>query len=188
MSNRTPLYHGKKVTLNEYENLKYDGFQYEIIEGVMKMVPAPYENHQSLISELHGRLYIFLKKNPIGIVRFAPRDVKLAENLIYQPDLLFISKDRLSINKKKYVDGPPDLIVEVLSKGTLIQDTRQKFNDYEKYGVKEYWIINPSDVETSEFYYLKDGKYEEIIPQDNIVKSKVIEGFEVNLSELENEK
>ena len=180
-----PLYQGKKVTFDEYQKLKYDGFQYEIIEGVMKVTPAPFFKHQAILNELTIQLGNFLKQSRKGILTTAPRDVKLDENLTYQPDILYISKERLAINKKSYVDGSPDFIIEILSKGTLRQDVGKKFNDYEKYGVKEYWIINPDSLEVSEFYYLVDDKYEQFEPENNILKSKVIEGFEVDFIELE---
>ena len=182
---KRPLYQGKKVTFGEYQTLKYDGFQYEIMEGVMKMTPAPFFRHQRLLGYLHIELGLFLRKNPNGIVTIAPRDVKFNEQTTYQPDILYISKDRLKINTKAFVDGPPDYIAEVLSKGTISIDVRKKFIDYEKYGVKEYWIMNPDDVYSSEYYYLLDGQYEQFEPENNVVKSKVIEGFEINLEELE---
>ena len=182
---KKPLYQGKKVTFCEYQKLKYDGFQYEIIEGVMKVTPAPFFRHQAILSEIHGLLYIFLKTKPVGIVTIAPRDVKFSEKTTYQPDILFISKERLKISTEPFVDGPPDFIVEILSKGTISIDIRKKFNDYEKYGVKEYWIVNPDDVYLSEFHHLIDGKYEQFEPENNVVKSKIIEGFEVDLTELE---
>ena len=182
---KRPLYQGKKVTFDEYQNLKYDGFQYEIIEGVMKVTPAPFFRHQAIAGKIYTYLDIFLEKNPLGIVTIAPRDVKFDEKTTYQPDILFIAKERLKINTEPFVDGAPDFIVEALSRGTLRHDAGKKFNDYEKYGVKEYWIMNPDDVYASEFYYLLDGKYEQFEPENNIVKSKVIEGFEVNLTGLE---
>jgi Uma2 family endonuclease len=180
-----PLYHARKVTFDEYLRLKYDGYQYEIVEGVMRMSPAPFDEHQRLIGCLYFELECYVRKNPLGIVRIAPRDVKLAENLIYQPDILFISKERLAINKKKYVDGAPDFIIEILSQGTLSYDTREKFSAYEKYGVREYWIINPDNMEISEFFILKDGQYENFGPQENILTSRVITGFELDLTRLE---
>jgi len=182
---KKPLYNGKKVTFDEYQKLKYDGFQYEIIKGVMKVTPSPFFRHQKLILKISYLIENYLEKNPIGDVSIAPRDVKLDETLTYQPDILYISKERFNINKKRYVDGSPDFIIEVVSKGTLTHDAGQKFNDYEKYGVKEYWIMNPDDLEVSEFYYLIDGKYEQFEPEKNIIKSRVIENFEINLEELE---
>jgi len=180
-----PLYHGKKVTFEEYQKLKYDGFQYEIIEGVMKVTPAPFDKHQAIIGEVYVLIHNFLKQTLKGIIRLNPRDVKFDDNLIYQPDILYIAKERLNINKRNYVDGAPDFIIEVLSKGTLTFDAGKKFNDYEKYGVKEYWIINPDNLIMSEFYYLVDKKYESFDSENNTVKSKVLEGFEVDLIELE---
>jgi Uma2 family endonuclease len=181
-----PLYQGKKVTLTEYERLAPDGFQYEVIQGIMRMVPAPFYEHQNLIGELYWLLKNFLKNQPIGIVSIAPRDVKFAENLTYQPDILFISKERLAINKRQYVDGAPDFIVEVISKGTLLHDTREKYTVYEQYGVREYWILNPDNIEISEFFFLQAGQYKAIGLEDNIIKSQVITGFELSLNQLEN--
>ena len=182
---RKPLYQDKKVTFEEYQQLKYDGFQYEIIEGVMKVTPAPFDKHQAIIGEVYVLIHNFLKQTLKGIIRLNPRDVKFDDNLIYQPDILYIAKERLNINKRNYVDGAPDFIIEVLSKGTLTFDAGKKFNDYEKYGVKEYWIINPDNLIMSEFYYLVDKKYESFDSENNTVKSKVLEGFEVDLIELE---
>mgnify|MGYP001599180787 CR=1 FL=1 len=76
-----PLYEGKLCNYDEHMLLEDDGFQYEIRDGVMHMVPAPFYSHQSLSGELQGRLYLFLEKNPIGIITAAPRDVKLSEKL-----------------------------------------------------------------------------------------------------------
>ena len=182
---KKPLYQGKKVTFDEYQNLKYDGFQYEIIKGVMKVTPAPFPKHQRLITYLSAEIEFYLRKNPKGLVIVSPLDVKLTQDISYQPDIIYISKENLHIYQKKYINGSPDFLIEVLSKGTLRYDLGDKFNDYEKYGVKEYWIIDPNELEVSEFYHLKDGKYEQFESENNVVKSKVIEGFEVDLTELE---
>lgn len=181
----TPLYDGKQVTFEEYQNLQDDGFQYEIIEGVMRMMaPAPFDRHQNIAGKIYYKIEYFLELNSIGIARFAPRDVKLSNKLTCQPDVLFISKDRLEISKEPYVDGAPDFIVEVLSKRTFNVDTKEKFLNYQKYGVKEYWIMNPDDIATSKFYHLVNGKYEEFYPENGVVKSKVIDGFELNLAQV----
>jgi Uma2 family endonuclease len=185
LAKKASLYHGRKVTFDEYQKLKNDDFQYEIVEGVMRMMaPAPFYEHQSIVLKISARLYFYVEKNDTGIVSIAPRDVKLAEGIVYQPDILFISKERLPINTRKYVDGPPDFVVEVLSAGTLSRDIREKFFHYEKYGVKEYWIINPDDVVSSEFYFLVNGRYKQFYPENNIVQSKVIEKFEIHLDSL----
>jgi len=182
---KAPLYNGKKVSFDEYLKLKEDGFQYEIIEGVMRVTPAPFSRHQRLILKISYFIEGYLEKNPKGILYIAPRDVKFSKNNTYQPDILYISKERLNINKEEYVDGSPDFIIEILSKGTLSHDTRLKFYDYEKYGVREYWIFDPYNISFSEFYFLQNGKYEQFEPEDNILKSKVIEGFEIDLIQLE---
>jgi len=182
---KVPLYDGGKYTFNEHLNLKDDGFQYEIIKGVMKVVPAPSYEHQKLSGYLYVELGIFLRKNPIGIASYSPRDVKFSDDLKYQPDILFISREKLEINKHQYVDGPPDFIVEVLSPGTFSYDIREKFYNYEKFGVKEYWIMNPDNINGSEFYYLEQGQYKQFYPENMVIHSKVIEGFSIDLVKLE---
>ncbi|MFC1708305.1 Uma2 family endonuclease, partial [Planctomycetota bacterium] len=84
-----------------------------------------------------------------------------------------------------YVDGAPDLVVEVLSPHTLIRDTRTTFHDYERFGVREYWIVNPDAVAASEFFFLVEGAYAPIEPQAGVVHSRVLPGLALDLAELE---
>ena len=180
-----PLYEGKSCNYTESLELVDDGFHYEIIEGVMSVVPAPLEKHQDILGYIYVELTNFLRQHPMGKVSLAPRDVKLAESLVYQPDLLFIAKERQTISKPQYVDGSPDFIIEILSGATLSRDTRIKFYDYEKYGVKEYWIVNPQDIKHSEFYSLEENHYTPFDPEKNTIYSKVIIGFSLDLVALE---
>lgn len=179
-----PLYNGKKCTYTEAQTLADDGFQYEIIEGILLMTPAPNDSHQYLSLQLSTLLQTFLLQHPIGIIRYAPRDVRLRENLVYQPDILYISNERLAINKPQYVDGPPDLIIEILSPATRIRDTQDKFYDYEAYGVKEYWIVNPNDTHQNQFYSLQEGKYQPFYAEGTRLHSRMITGFSLDLSLL----
>jgi Uma2 family endonuclease len=151
----------------------------------MKVIAAPFSEHQLLVGEIYWRLRSFLEEHPIGLIYIAPRQVKFTNKIKYEPDVLFISNERLNINLRKYVDGAPDFIVEVLSKGTISTDTREKFLVYEQFGVKEYWIINPNDIESSEFYYLDEVKYKLFYPENNVVHSKLLEGFSLDLEKLE---
>ena len=109
----------------------------------------------------------------------------MSEKCVYQPDILYIANERLSINKCQYVDGSPDFIIEILSIGTWARDTQDKFFDYEKYGVKEYWLLNPSNLFASQFYFLEENCYKAFCPQNNIISSKIIPGFTINLNALQ---
>ena len=180
-----PLYHGKKTTFEEYQKLKDDGFQYEIIEGVMHMTPAPFRRHQMIVGELYRRIANFLLNKPIGIVSLAPRDVKLSEKLTYQPDILFISKQRLHIIGEKNVQGPPDLVIEILSESTANRDLVQKKRLYAKFGVKEYWIVIPGE-EIVEIYTLKDALYVlgKSLGKEDAIESPLLKGLKIDLKKI----
>jgi len=89
--------------------------------------------------------------------------VRLAKYQSPEPDIFFIRNNRLGIVHPQYVDGPPDLCVEVISKSTRRIDRGRKFVLYAEHGVKEYWMIDPMR-STIEFYENQDGEWAEIKP------------------------
>jgi Uma2 family endonuclease len=133
----------KPKTYAEYQKLK-EGEPYQLIYGRFVKSPSPTVNHQRLVKRLEWRL-IPLEKNGTGELLFAPIDVYFTDTEVYQPDIIFISKERLSIIKEKVIEGAPDLIIEVLSPSTGYYDLRRKRKVYEASGVKEYWIVDPME-------------------------------------------
>jgi Uma2 family endonuclease len=131
-----------KLTYRDYANLQ-DDKRYELIEGELYLVPSPGFYHQSVLVNLSNFLTNFIKKKQLGIVLCAPMDVILTENDVVQPDILFISNENRGIITEQNVKGAPDLVVEILSPGTLERDKIVKKYLYEKHGVKEYWIVEP---------------------------------------------
>jgi len=131
-----------KFTYTDYINLK-DSKRYELIEGELYMVPSPSFYHQSVLGNLWDYLRTNTKKKRLGIVLSTPIHVVLTENDVVQPDILFISNENSGIVTEQNVKGAPDLIVEILSSGTLERDKIVKKYLYEKHGVKEYWIVEP---------------------------------------------
>ena len=130
-----------KLTYEDYANTP-EGERWELIDGELIMVAAPSEEHQIVVFNLAGLLYIFLRANPIGLALTAPRDVFLTENDIVQPDLLFVSNERAHIRNSGYVAGAPDLVVEVRSPSTARKDWITKRELYARHGVQEYWIAD----------------------------------------------
>ncbi len=118
-----------------------DGKRYEAIGGHLYVTPAPRTRHQwvtmSLVRELlpllsgHGRLFTA----PVGV-----EFVDTEEGV--QPDLLFVSADRLKIIRELTIQGPPDLVIEILSPGTARRDRGVKLDLYRRQGVAEYWIVD----------------------------------------------
>lgn len=135
-----------------------EGAPYELIGGKLVMTPSPGKKHQITLKRLLILLDKHVEDKNAGEVLCAPRDVYLAPTEVYQPDILFIAKERLEISAEDKVNGPPDLVVEILSPSNAYYDLRKKFKAYEKYGVKEYWIVDPEEV-SIEVYELVEGKF-----------------------------
>jgi Uma2 family endonuclease len=152
----------QKYTYQDYLQWN-DGERWELIDGVpYNMSPAPSTAHQRVIGELFFALHSYLKGKTCEVF-VAPFDVRLfasEENketdTVVQPDLSIIC-DPNKIGEKG-CKGSPDLIIEVLSPATARKDKWEKFHQYEKAGVKEYWIVDVTH-KTVETYVLVDEKY-----------------------------
>jgi Uma2 family endonuclease len=121
-----------------------EGTLAEVIENQLFMAPSPSPDHQEASGDLFTDIKIFVRKNKLGKVFYAPLDLYLDEHSnVVQPDILFIAKDNPLVIDKRGLKGVPDLIIEILSPGNKKYDSVKKKNLYEKFGVKEYWIVDP---------------------------------------------
>lgn len=121
-----------------------DDERYELLDGDLIMVPAPNLAHQKVQTRLGHRLAQFIEDRALGEFFFAPCDVVLADTDVVQPDLLFVSRDREHLlSGGDNVRGAPDLVVEILSPATAERDRGYKRAIYERYGVAEYWLVDP---------------------------------------------
>ncbi len=149
-----------KITYEEYYKIN-DVKQYEVIEGELTVVPAPSFKHQNISGNIHIILSSFVKKNNLGVIVTAPIDVILDKTNIVQPDLVFVSKENISIiNEDKGVMGTPDFVIEIISKGSKYTDTYRKKDLYEKFGIKEYWLIDPFSQSIEVFTLDENNKYD----------------------------
>ena len=171
-------------TYEDYEKLP-EGAPYQLIGGKLVITPSPIPYRQELSRELGFKLFTFVKKNDLGHVYYAPLDVYFSETDVYQPDILFIHKKREKIIGKTKIEGSPDIVIEILSPSTAYYDLRKKFRIYEKFGVKEYWIVDP-ELKRIEVYENENSKYKIFSEAENegSVSSAVLKGFEVELTEL----
>ena len=147
-----------KLTYDDYCLIPDDGKRHEIIDGGHYVSPAPGFKHQQVLANLHLILGSFVRSAGIGKILFAPFDVVLSEHNVLQPDILFVATDRVEIITQKNIQGAPDLVIEVLSEGYRRHDEITKRNLYERFGVKEYWIVD-AELETVKIYRLEDGVY-----------------------------
>lgn len=137
-----------------------EGTLAEVINNTLYMSPAPGKSHQRILRRLFTQLDQHVSQNNLGEVFCAPFDVFLDEQSnAVQPDLLFISRTNSHVlDDYETVHGVPDLIIEILSPGNRQHDEVVKKMLYEKFGVKEYWIIDPDRL-TSEGFFHENGKF-----------------------------
>ena len=119
-----------------------DGKRYEIIDGELYVTPAPRTPHQLGLVRLGSRLHGFVEQHELGWVIPGPVDVLFAEGDYLEPDLVFVRKERRGIISDRGIEGPPDLVVEVLSPSTEARDRGIKRERYMLYGVPEYWVVD----------------------------------------------
>jgi Uma2 family endonuclease len=146
-------------TIMEVYKMLPEGTLAELINGEICLSPAPNTSHQRLIGAFFMKLTQFVQPNGLGEIFISPYDVYLdEENNAVQPDITFVSAQNASIVKSHGIVGVPDLIVEFLSPSSNTHDLVTKKELYEKFGVKEYWIIDPSTKE-SIVYKLENNQY-----------------------------
>lgn len=144
-----------KYTYEDLLTTPNDGHQYEVFEGELIMTPAPNRAHQKAHATLFRILSRYISEHSLGEIYSAPFDVYLDEETVFEPDILFVSRERLHIIDEQKVNGAPDLVIEILSPTTEQRDRGFKFKRYAKEGVKEYWIADPMN-KTLEVYQLTE--------------------------------
>ncbi len=173
-------------TYEDYARLP-EGAPYQLIGGELVMTPSPIPYHQRISKRIEFLIYEFAeKKKGLGEVLDAPVDVYFEEKETFQPDILFILKDRLNIVGEKKIEAAPDLIVEILSPSTAYYDLRHKKDVYARHCVKEYWIVDPIE-KSIEIYENKEGEFILIIKAGNgkgKVSSKLLDGLTVDIEEI----
>lgn len=161
----------------------------EIIKGkIFKMSPAPSPAHQEVAMAISAELYNFLRGKDCKVFP-APFDVRLDligtdAHTVVQPDISVVCD--LSKIDNKGCKGAPDLVVEIISPSTAKKDLHDKYDLYERSGVREYWIIHPYERTLTSFILDNTNKFipSKPLTEGDIVKSKILYGFELNLSNI----
>lgn len=156
-----PAYSGRSgYTYDDFLRIPEEpGFRFEILEGILVKEPSPSVHHQRVCSALYRRLANYFDDfDPQGELFFAPLDVTLTESNVLQPDILFVSGERRHILREERIDGPCDLVVEIMSPANRRKDRLQKMEIYRKACILHYWLADPEE-NTLEAFMLKDGSY-----------------------------
>jgi Uma2 family endonuclease len=162
------LVHPPRTMLEIWESLP-EGTLCQLINDKLVISPSPVFLHQQVLNEVNIAFSNFLSNRTLGKLIISPFDVHFSKQNILQPDLVFINNENLNKIVNNYLYGAPDLVIEVLSPSTSHLDYYDKKIIYERYGVQEYFIVEPNSKSVSS-YFLKNNEYTE---QEN-QKGKII--------------
>jgi Uma2 family endonuclease len=176
------------LTVAEYKLLPATGPRYQLIEGDLYIAPAPNRYHQTISRNLEYILMRYLEEHPIGELYHAPFDVYLSNVDVFQPDILFVSivsNDNRRILTDAGAEGPPDLVVEVLSPKTRNLDLIQKCRVYAREGVRELWILDP-ELQTVLVYRFEEQLSEPVMTKsaDATLTTPIFPGLEIALERV----
>jgi Uma2 family endonuclease len=174
------------LTVRHYELLPEDGNRHEIIGGDHFMTPAPSLWHQDISRNLGFALLTWARVRRRGKVYLAPVDVQLGNHDIVQPDLVFVSTERQALLTARRIVGAPDLVVEILSPATADRDREVKRDTYERFGVREYWIVDPDACSITVYAQAAGGGFvvAAVFTGEDVLTSALLEGFSAPLAEV----
>ncbi len=133
-----------------------DGKRYEVLEGDLAVSPSPNPQHQRIVLRC-ASFFQTLEQLGLGQVFTAPLDVVFDHHNVVEPDVLFVCQEHLNIVTDVNIQGPPDVAVEILSPGTRERDLTVKVRLYARFGVPEYWIVDPDNQTLTVYRLTADG-------------------------------
>ena len=161
-----------------------EGERQELIDGELVVTPPPAMNQQSISSNLVYALERFVREQDLGRVYAAPTGIQFTPNNVLIPDIMFIARNRLHIRGPKTVDAPPDLVVEILSPATRQRDLTVKRDLYARFGVPEYWVVDP-EARTVTVLTLTGDRYEPVpLGDGGAIASRVLPGLTLALNDV----
>ena len=176
---------GRRMSEREFDAWRDEKTRAEWVDGEVEMMAPVSVEHDDLVWWLRTVLRLYAQAKGLGSVHGPEVIVRLA--LIRRkrlPDVMFVSKERASIVKTKKIDGVPDLIIEVVSLESAERDYLDKFEDYQRAGVREYWIVDPIRKECR-FHRLSDTKlYKQIIPDNDTYETPLLPLFKFHVPTL----
>lgn len=149
-------FHPPKTLLEVYQLLP-EGTLCQLIQNHLIMSPSPSESHQRVLDKIYRLLGNFVEEQDLGVTRVAPYDVHFDEENVYQPDIIFIANAHLDHIHNDGLHYAPDLVIEILSPSNARYDQIEKKEIYERYGVKEYWLIDPNTKQVNGYQLLDDN-------------------------------
>jgi Uma2 family endonuclease len=176
----------RRLTYDDLELIAQErkGDRQELIDGELMVTPSPTPIHQIISINIAYALVHHIREHGVGIVLDAPIDVRLTPRDILVPDIVFIAHHRMHIIGPKTIDAAPDLVVEILSPGTRHRDLDTKHALYARFGVQEYWIVDPDGRSVSAMVLV--GDHYEPIPtgEDGAIVPRILPGLRLSLQQV----
>lgn len=143
---RTALQPQRRLTYDDFLLFPNDGRRHELIDGEHYVSPAPSVRHQRIAGRLYVDISVYVRQNPdVGEAFIAPTDVVLSLFDVVEPDIVFVAADQRDMLTAANLRGAPALVIEVVSPHTRERDEFNKYQLFTRFGVREYWIVDPAD-------------------------------------------
>ena len=183
-----PASPGLKLTYDDYLLFPDDGKRHELIDGEHYVTPSPNTKHQRVSGNLHLVIATWLEDHAIGRIFYAPFDVVFSKFDVVEPDLLYLSNERMAeVVTPQHVRGAPNLVIEIGSPGTRQRDETIKKRLYEKSGVDEYWVVDP-ETDVVRVYRREDSGFARVRELSreagDVLTTPLLSGLELPLSRI----
>lgn len=177
-----------KMSYQEFLALPGEHTHAEWVDGEVIQIMPPKIRHQYLVMFLAGLMHFFADFYRLGTVLPAPVEMKVTpDGPAREPDILFVKRENLARLTENRLQGPADLVVEVISTESVGRDRGDKFYEYQAAGIPEYWLFDPRPgMERADFWVLDEtGRYRPVLTDDQgVYRSTVIPGFWLRLDWL----
>jgi len=175
------------MSFEEYLRWEPEGGLAEWVRGEGVQYVSTTKYHQSVIIFLIQLIGLFLQKHKLGRLLAAPYAMRaMSGGHAREPDVFFVSNERRGLMRDMFLDGPADLVAEVISDDSVTRDRVEKFDEHQEAGVREYWVIDPRPgQQRALFYVLRDGLFVPVKPDaDGAYRSTVLEGLRLQIAWL----
>lgn len=171
-------------TVDEFYEMVNEDTNAELVEGVIVMKSPVSYQHEALFDFLYTMLNLYTKEQELGQVLGSRTAVRITNHTAREPDLLFVSRERLGIIHKNDIQGPPDLAVEIVSPWDSPREIVAKQSEYEQIGVREFWLIDQPKQQIFIYDLDSKGSFCKRQIQEGVICSTTVKGFKIKLEWL----
>jgi Uma2 family endonuclease len=165
------------VPFDEFCQVVKEGQKADLIDGVIYMASPDNTDANEIAGWLYSLTLLFAQRRKLGKVYHSRVAFRIGEHQGPEPDIAFVRKDRLELVRRGFVDGPPDLAIEVVSPESIERDYEKKRKQYQEAQVPEYWIVDEIEQQVTLLRLDARGRYREVRPRKGVLHSEALAGF-----------